>query len=956
MILTYILRSLRRRKVRSILMILALIVGVGTLVALNATVDSYRRFYAGTVAGEVGAFDLVIVRPDTAGNPFLDPKELAGRLKHIPGVYALGPRIHSIAFVSGGGKDGDAPLVALDPAADKFGSVEATDGVYDLGPDKDGVPGAFVLKETADIFGLKVGDPIQIRYASPLTRAKGRAADDAASRRRTTASWIVRGIGTQRGVMAGENMNAGSGGTAGGGSAGNNGVVISLASAQARFGLEGLAERVIVGFDPAIFDSTDPQRAAFNARQVSFRVRDALGTDDYLYLMPRPKAVMDGANGFIFFQSLIGMYGILSLGVVGLLIRTLIMTNVQEQTRDMAILRILGAPRRHLFNLVMAEVAVVGVVGVGLGILVGQSITNLVIVPLIAKQAGGMIPQLPLVSPSAVLISVTLASIVLAVSALAPARTAAGTKVTHAINPGIADGLGLEDLAKMRERRTDIRTTGIGLVVLIYPALIFFAFPLAFDFGILWVLASLIFGALLAMILGAALVFFLVILPMERALLWFIDRVRPRVGYFVRRTVLRGKVRNTLISLMIVVSATLPTFLSTSLALDQANTETDRRLTGGAPFRISPPAPLAVQQGRTTNPRARPRAVEGFKPELLAEVRADPGFAAAAAITGPAAVTARDGVGLREVAVSAVGVDGDLAPVLYPEAQQFVEGDAGAFKRLLDEPGTAVLGAGLATYFDRHVGDTLILVGAGRDHLETVKIVAIANQVGGVGVFTAKQTQVLTGGSTVLVSVDAYRKLVTDPLTGPPNPNARIMRTLLATPAAGVDEAELTADLRLRYATEQAMTIDSTAETVKTTQEEAKTGQLFMVILTALTSALAVFGVFAVIYVSIYGRRGEIGMMKAIGSPGGHLLAVFVGEAMVMTLSATLTGVAAGIAIGYALRLSEGFQREVPTKFAIDPVVVPAMLILMIFASFLSAVVATHSYRRRQAIEIMRSV
>jgi ABC-type antimicrobial peptide transport system permease subunit len=618
------------------------------------------------------------------------------------------------------------------------------------------------------------------------------------------------------------------------------------------------------------------------------------------------------------------------------------------------VLRILGAPRRHLFRLVAAEVAAVGAVGIGLGVLVGQAINNLVIVPFIAEQAAGLGAEIPLVSLSAVLIAVAVSVTVLAISALAPARRAAGTKVTHAINPGVADGIGLDDLAKMRERRTDLRISGAGLVVLFYPLLIFFAFPLAFDFGILWIMAALIFGALMALIVGAAMVFFLVILPMERGLLAVLDGVAARTGYFVRRTVLRGKARNTLISLMIVVSATLPTFLATSFALEVANTATDRRLQGGAPFRIRPPAeetdgPIAISFGEG-GPRGR------FEPELLDEVRADPGFGATLALSAPYRAQARDGVGLREVSVSAVGVDGDLREVLYPEAIEMQAGGPEALARLATEPGTAVIGAGLATFFDRGVGDTLLLEGAGRDHDETVTIVGVAGRLGGVGVFSAKQTRVQSGESTVVLGLPDYRRLTSDPQLGPPDPNERVVGTLLAQPVPGVDEADLTADLRLTYATAHDLAVDSTAETVRTVQEESRTGQLFLIVLTALTSVLAVFGVFAVIYVSIYGRRGEIGMLKAIGSPGRHLLRVFVGEAMVMTLAATLTGVTAGVVLAYALRVSESFQREVPTILAFDRVVVPAMLLLMILSSFVSAVVATHNFRRMRAIEILRTL
>ena len=75
-------------------------------------------------------------------------------------------------------------------------------------------------------------------------------------------------------------------------------------------------------------------------------------------------------------QALINIYGLTALGVVGLLVHTLVMTNVQEQRRDMAILRILGSQRNLLFTLVIAEVLVIGAIGVGLGVVLGQLITQ----------------------------------------------------------------------------------------------------------------------------------------------------------------------------------------------------------------------------------------------------------------------------------------------------------------------------------------------------------------------------------------------------------------------------------------------------------------------------------------------------------------------------------------------------------------------------------------------------
>ncbi len=938
MIGTYIRRNFRRRKVRTILMILALIVGVGTLVTLNATVDSYRRYYTGTVAGEVGDFDMVVRRPDTAASPFLDADAVAAEVEAVDGVRDVAPRIHAIVSIQAGSKDGEAIFVALDPERDHSGAIEVEEGAYDLSTDGDGIPGAFVLQETADVLGIELGDPIEIQYAPPQTRLPGRAAAESSARLRSSAEWEVRGIGTHRG-LTGQNDN--------------QGVVIHIDNARQRFGLEGLAERLIVEVDPALYDATNPERSAFDARAVGFAVRETLGADDYDYIMPRPRAVIDGANQFVFLQSLITMYGLLSLGVVGLLIRTLIMTNVQEQTRDMAVLRILGAPRRHLFNTVAAEVAAVGLLGIGLGVLVGQLVNNLVVVRFIQQQAGDYTVDLPLVSGSAVLNSVLVSGAVLAISAMAPARKAAGTKITQAINPGVAEGIGLDDLEKMRERRTDLRITGAGIVVLFFPLLVFYAFPLAFDFGILWMLALIFFGALLALIVGTALLFFIVILPMERLLILVIQALGPRVGYFVRRTVMRGKVRNTLISLMIIMSALLPSFLSTTLALEVANTENDRKLDGGAAFRIYPPGWGGDNEEAFSSGGEQQ---DSFEPELLEDLRAEPELAATLGRSRFYPTEARDGVGMRSTRVRVAGIDADPRPVLYDEAIEITEGDPEALARLAEEPGTAIIGGGLATYLDRGVGDRIQLVGEGRDHLEEVEILAVAKRIGGLGEYTSKQTVIWSGSASVLVGLPTWRALENDPTYGAPDPSEPAVFGLLSAPAEGVDEAELTRDLRLRYATQHNLGVYSTQETIDTIREEARTGQIFLVILTALTSVLAVFGVFAVIYVSIYGRRAEIGMLKAIGAPGRHLLGVFVGEAMVMTLSATLTGVTAGVLLAYTFRLSEGFRAEVPTRFALDPIVVPAMLILMILSAFFSALIATHSFRRQRAIDILRTL
>jgi ABC-type transport system involved in cytochrome c biogenesis ATPase subunit len=140
---TYVLRNLRRRKVRSVLMILALVVGVGALVALNATVDSYRRFYAGTVSGEVGGFDLVVThRPDTAEERMVRPERSLPIGAGVPDGVAVAAPHPRDRLGRLGAERGRQALRGARSRERHVRRAGVTEGQYDLSLGPDGLPGA----------------------------------------------------------------------------------------------------------------------------------------------------------------------------------------------------------------------------------------------------------------------------------------------------------------------------------------------------------------------------------------------------------------------------------------------------------------------------------------------------------------------------------------------------------------------------------------------------------------------------------------------------------------------------------------------------------------------------------------------------------------------------------------------------------------------------------------------
>ncbi|MCG3212232.1 MAG: hypothetical protein FOGNACKC_05880 [Anaerolineae bacterium] len=957
MTLKYVLKSLNRRKIRTFLMLAALIVGVGALVALNATVDTYERFYVATVSNTAGDFDLVITKKDIEPELLIDER-IAGPLANIdPLIKTAVPRIQGIVDVDapaaeGSPSHGTAKFMAFNPAIDLMGDFEVISGTLNFEPGY-----ALVLQETADTFDLEPGDTFDISYALPIPRQEGVESAANTSTRRARTTLTVSGVALQRGVTGEES---------------NNGVLIDLGYAQSWLGLTGLAERIVVAFDESIYNNNDPQAAAFRARAVSEEIQRQLG-ESYAYELPRATVLSSTFEAFIFFQALVSIYGILSLSVVGLLVRTMVMTNVREQTRDLALFRILGAPRRYLFVIVALEVAVLGVAGIAVGAVLGQAMTNGVIVPFIAQQAQVAISDVPLVSPKAMLLSIATAAVVLTISAYAPARRAAGTKIMYAINPGVAEGLGLDDLAKLRERRVNVKIFWGGLVTLFYPALIFFVFPLAFSFGVLWLQATLIFGSLLLLIVGTSLVFFPVTLPAERLLIGLTRLIAPKIGYFARRNVIRNQNRNTLISLMIVLSATLPTFFATTLAIETTNTTTDTRVGNGTPLiiRKSGASVVFVQDGPGP-PRQNTTSNElsnRFDRELLDTLRADGTLGPNTAVTYGFETSIRDDVGLRNVGVRVYGLQGDsLAGITYPEGITWIAGSAASFDELKNDPNAVIVSQGLSEYFERSVGDTLRLKGEGLDHERIVRIVGVLGRFSGFNGFTSKRTNAEDGRTDLFLNETAFRELTRDPLLGPYDPALPVTERLMAAPnlRPGIRElpddvhkaaiAEVAATLRKEYGLTENISVRSTPEDIDTIQAASQRIQVVILVLTSISFVLAIFGVFVVTYIAVYTRRSEIAMLKAMGDSSRHLFGMFLSEAVIMTLSATLTGIVAGILLGYVFRYSNSFRSETPTVIAFDTVITPYMLLLMMTAALVSTLLATWGYLRRKAIEIMRTI
>lgn len=79
-------------------------------------------------------------------------------------------------------------------------------------------------------------------------------------------------------------------------------------------------------------------------------------------------------------------------------------------------------------------------------------------------------------------------------------------------------------------------------------------------------------------------------------------------------------------------------------------------------------------------------------------------------------------------------------------------------------------------------------------------------------------------------------------------------------------------------------------------------------ILTVVTLALGGVGVFAVIYLNVKERTGEIGLRMALGATRTSIAALFLAEACVLSLFGGLAGLVFGTLIAVVLRAATGWS------------------------------------------------
>jgi putative ABC transport system permease protein len=337
------LRNLLAHKIRLLLTGLSVVIGVGFLAGTLVFTDTLKATFNALV-GRTSANLSVVVRAESdftstdigsSGNRPLVPQSLVERVKAVDGVHdAVGEVQGTDLLVTQAGKavqpkSAGPPTLAVSWTPSNFGTLRFVKG---RGPTKAGE--VAIDQSAADNYQLAIGDPVTVQTQGAPMRA------------------TIVGVVTV------------------GGSSNLAGAVLSV--------FDPATAQQVAG-KPGYFNQIDVKAAdGVSQSQLASRISATLPKG---YEAVTGKAVqkeqsdsIDKALGF--FNTFLLIFALVALFVGLFIILNTFTMLVAQRTRELALLRALGASRRQVLATVLGESVIVGIVSSTLGMALGLGVAT----------------------------------------------------------------------------------------------------------------------------------------------------------------------------------------------------------------------------------------------------------------------------------------------------------------------------------------------------------------------------------------------------------------------------------------------------------------------------------------------------------------------------------------------------------------------------------------------------
>jgi putative ABC transport system permease protein len=842
------LRGINAHRSRLVATVMAVLLGVSFMCGTAILADTVQASFDEVFVDVYGRIDVVVRSDQTIGGGFGTrrtrlPGDLIGQVAAVPGVEAAEGQVEGTLRVLDRqgtpmyNPQGGPPTLALNwlrtPDLNGWSLVE---GAPPASTDE-----VVIDRRTAIEGGYRVGDRVRLVVAQgPMDRR-------------------LAGIGTFSGLDT---------------YSGSSAILFDTQEAQRLVGEPGRYDWVSVVAEPGV----EPDALAERVRQELAGRSSPPNAEaepprtDVLTGAQLAQERQDFFAQFIsLFTQLLSAFGLIALFVGAFIIFNTFAIIVGQRTRELALLRAVGASRRQILGSVLTEAIVVGLGASLLGVLAGVGVAQLL--RIIIGAFGFELPDTPMrFVPGRAVLPVTAGVLVTAVAALVPALRAANTPPVAAMREAVLD----------RPHRPVVR---LLVSVPFFAAAVFTAWR-AVQLQTETAPGVALLAAVPA-VGGLAVAGPVIAPPVATAASAPLRWLSGVTGRLAGRNAVRNPTRTSSTACALVIGVALVSAIGVLAASLSAAVErtVDRSIAGDY---------VVVGNG-----------FSGVSPALAGEIARLPEVAASVGVrAGPVGIrppAERDGTGTGtgsgEPPAGGPAADG-------PGRQEFaVAADPLALARIIElgvsdgslerlGPGTVAVAADQAERDGVRVGDTLpltFLIGGGRP--VEAEVVAIYDRA-------------LTRNGEYLFSLAGWDPHVPE--------SARIDQRVLIELAPGVTVPQA------RPALDAVIAGHPTAELLDVAQyRERQVGQVtqrisYLYALLALAVIIGVLGIVNTLVLSVHERAREIGLMRAVGALRTQVGGAVLQEAVLIAVPGAVFGVGFGVLLGAVVVRTVRFDAELP--------------------------------------------
>ena len=393
-LLRFDFQVLNRHRFRTVMMLIAMSIGVAAVNLLTGLGEGAKSFVLGEF-NMLGKNTLIILpgkKETTGGMPPITgeaPREItlqdAESLLRIPGVVQVAPLIVGIAQVSFGDRNRDVMIAGTTAAYFAIRQLSMHQGhpLPDLPSDMASPVAVLGSKVKRELFGQK-----------PALGQWLKAGD---------RRFRVIGILDVKGQALGTDMN--------------DVMIIPVASAQALFNQEGLFRVMVEGQSPETQEKTKQRLIAAMTQRHDGEEDVTIITQD---------SILSAFNKILDTMTLaVAGIGAISLLVAGILIMNVTLISVTQRTREIGLLKAIGAADRDVLAIFLTEAVLMAGFGAALGLTISEA----------ALFAGRLLyPDVAFHTPTwALLLSVSVAMLTALIFAWGPSRRAARLEPVNAL-------------------------------------------------------------------------------------------------------------------------------------------------------------------------------------------------------------------------------------------------------------------------------------------------------------------------------------------------------------------------------------------------------------------------------------------------------------------------------------------------------------------------------------------